>query len=411
MKRNQKLCIQIMNASRASEGSMTRLSHRDFEGTSINEFIEHCKLLDEEGSVETRLASGGVALIRLTALGHDFLDALEQEQVILHSPDHSSSGTSCGNTDSSESQRHQLSGSATEVTAWRSHVPCNESIDSRHPTFSQAQGYEDIPGPLALEELSSDARRRLWNLLYTSVKEASPVGPLRNDWLEMALGLHNEFLRVPVDEFSPDHTDFLNIYKNRILAGLEFNRVFDLLQMIMRHKDCPPGFTEGVKGIFERCQLAYCVDTNGPPIILPMATRQEGEAIVDALRTLKEAGLEGAETHLRRAGKLINQGDWSGSIRESINSVESIARRLDPDSANSLAPALRALESNHPIHSALREGLSKIYGYTSDEQGIRHALIDSPDSPSGRDEAVFMLGACASFASYLWRVTQGSDNT
>ena len=80
MNRNQKLCIQIMKVSRATQDPMPRLSHRDFEGISIDEFLEHCKLLDEEGFVEARLAFGGVARIRLTARGHDVLDALDQEQ-------------------------------------------------------------------------------------------------------------------------------------------------------------------------------------------------------------------------------------------------------------------------------------------------------------------------------------------
>ena len=69
-----------MKASRAREGSMPRLSHRDFEGISIDEFVEHCKLLDEEGFVEARLAFGGVAHIRLTLRGHNSLDALDQER-------------------------------------------------------------------------------------------------------------------------------------------------------------------------------------------------------------------------------------------------------------------------------------------------------------------------------------------
>ena len=34
---------------------------------------------------------------------------------------------------------------------------------------------------------------------------------------------------------------------------------------------------------------------------------------------------------------------------------------------------------------------------------MRHALLDRADHNVGRDEAVFMLGACASFASFLWR--------
>ena len=54
-------------------------------------------------------------------------------------------------------------------------------------------------------------------------------------------------------------------------------------------------------------------------------------------------------------------------------------------------------------HPALHQGLEKLYGYTSDEQGVRHSLLDQGQSNVGQDEAVFMLGACASFASYLWR--------
>ena len=81
MKRNQKLCIQIMKASRATKVSMPRLSHRDFEGISIDEFVEHCKLLEEEGFVEAQPAFGGVAHVRLTARGHEFLDTLDQVQV------------------------------------------------------------------------------------------------------------------------------------------------------------------------------------------------------------------------------------------------------------------------------------------------------------------------------------------
>ena len=37
------------------------------------------------------------------------------------------------------------------------------------------------------------------------------------------------------------------------------------------------------------------------------------------------------------------------------------------------------------------------------EQGIRHALLDTATSPATQDEAVFMVSACASFASYMWR--------
>ena len=80
MKRNQKLCLQIMKVSRANEVSMATVSHREFEGISIDEFVEHCKLLDEGGFVEAQLIFGGVAHIRLTARGQDLLDSLNEPQ-------------------------------------------------------------------------------------------------------------------------------------------------------------------------------------------------------------------------------------------------------------------------------------------------------------------------------------------
>ena len=79
MKRNRKLEFQIMQIVRADQGLISTVSYKDFNGITIDEFIEHCKLLDEKGLVEAVLASGGVAHVRLTARGHDYLDALDQD--------------------------------------------------------------------------------------------------------------------------------------------------------------------------------------------------------------------------------------------------------------------------------------------------------------------------------------------
>ena len=160
--------------------------------------------------------------------------------------------------------------------------------------------------------------------------------------------------------------------------------------------------------MFRIHKLAYVVDTERPVTILPAATKHEGDAIVVAIKELRQAGLSGAAAHLKEAGKQINEGTWAGAVRESINAVESVARLLAPD-ANTLGPALAELERGGRLHPALKEAFSRLYGYTSDEEGIRHPLIENATSPVGRDEAVFMLGACASFASYLWRRHQGGS--
>jgi len=149
--------------------------------------------------------------------------------------------------------------------------------------------------------------------------------------------------------------------------------------------------------------LAYVIDKGPPPTIIPAATHEEGVALTQSLQCLREAGLGGSATHLRNAAQEIINRDSAAAIRESIHAVESVARQIDSKASKTLAPALKSLEKQGELHPALKDALSKLYGYTSDEQGIRHALLKETTSKAGMNEAVFMLGACASFASYLWR--------
>jgi len=189
------------------------------------------------------------------------------------------------------------------------------------------------------------------------------------------------------------------MYKQFIFDA-EYNELFDLLQHLMRQDNCPFEFTTRIRAVFVESRLAYTVDTDGPPTILPTATPEEGEALQKALVRLSEAGFSGARKHLRKSGELINGGDWQGSIRESIHAVESVARRLDAKGAKTLGPAIDRLKREHGIHPALAEACKKLYGYTSDEDGIRHAELGD-DVSVDQAEAVFLLGACASFVSYL----------
>ena len=60
---------------------------------------------------------------------------------------------------------------------------------------------------------------------------------------------------------------------------------------------------------------------------------------------------------------------------------------------------MKGFGSQVVLHPALSSAFDKLYGYTSDEQGIRHALLDS--SNLQQEDAVFMLVSCSAFVSYL----------
>ena len=161
--------------------------------------------------------------------------------------------------------------------------------------------------------------------------------------------------------------------------------------------------------VFSSCQLAYVIDAGPPIAILQAATPEEGNGLTQSLGELRKAGLNASAAHLQRASKCINNGDSAGSVRESIHAVESVARQIDPKASKDLGAALTSLERQGALHPAFKQAISKLYGYTSDEQGIRHALLDKAAANVTIDEAVFMLGACASFASYLWRKHKATD--
>ena len=76
------------------------------------------------------------------------------------------------------------------------------------------------------------------------------------------------------------------------------------------------------------------------------------------------------------------------------------ARRLNESASKGLGPALTTLEKSITIHPALKRGFLSIYGYTSDQEGIRHAIHEGKVEVDVTD-AAFMFGACASFVTYL----------
>ena len=280
-------------------------------------------------------------------------------------------------------------------------------------SFSQAQGYEKIPEQLKLEELPEYARTNIWNCLYTSMMECGAGqysgSILFGHWEDIVQSIYADLFNLPMHEWQPEFTQIGDKLYNFIQSG-KFNFVFDLIQFVMRHEHCPPEFIESMKEEFEKSRLAYVItgsQEGPPPTIVPIATSVDGQVLVNSIQTLHQEGLTSAATHLQKSGELINQGDWTSSIRESVHAVESVARSITPTPSNDLKSALNLLEKRHgPFHPAIKKGILNLYGYASDEPGIRHAKLNCEVSNTDIDEALLMLGICASIASFLWRKFQ-----
>lgn len=286
----------------------------------------------------------------------------------------------------------------------------NYSPYEHEPTFSQRHGLRETPGPPLLEEISAQARNNLWGALWRRLEATSTSDYfstyLGQPWRTVFATVHQRLLGRPLDQFGSHLEEWKRTCKP-ILLGAPYHQCFDLVESLLRHPQCPRGFVEEINEIF-RHQLAYRIDMTSIPTIVPAASEHEGDALIGAIRDLDGAGLGGAATHLRQAGERIRDRDWAGSVRESIHAVESVAKRIAPGKARTLGEVLPVLERRGGLHGALKKGFSALYGYTSDEPGIRHALLED-ESKVTQDEAIYMIGACAAFCSYLWRKFGSQD--
>lgn len=86
--------------------------------------------------------------------------------------------------------------------------------------------------------------------------------------------------------------------------------------------------------------------------------------------------------------------------REASPRDDEIARRKELTFAQAEGSAPK-LEGKANIHGSLKQGFVKIYGFTSNEQGIRHALLEKGAPDVDEADALFMIGACSAFVSYL----------
>jgi len=99
--------------------------------------------------------------------------------------------------------------------------------------------------------------------------------------------------------------------------------------------------------------------------------------------------------------------DYRNSIKESISAVESVAQIITDDSFATLGSALKVIERKGTMHPALKASLSSLYGYTSDADGIRHAMLKA--SSLCFIDVKFMLVACSAFINYLIKKAQDAS--
>jgi len=269
--------------------------------------------------------------------------------------------------------------------------------------FSQRKGYKSAKSIVQLEQMDDELRNALWNALceglfnlegfftpnYNNPNRVELLAPkFTDEWW-------SRFLKKTKDTKPRDFNEVYGEMRERFYRS-EWNEVYDFIEFTL---SCFPHH----KLLEDKINAALESELSGYRVvgqrIVEITNHGELQTVDDALN---QKEFTAAAKHLHRALELISDkrnADPRNSIKESISAVESVAKILANLPKATLDDAIKALEKKGEIHPCLKAGFSKLYGYTSDENGIRHAMLDEPNLKKA--DALFFLVTCSAFINYL----------
>lgn len=281
-----------------------------------------------------------------------------------------------------------------------------------NPTFSQRNGYESLPNVMKLEYLSPEFRIELSNYVFMIIKQQA-----RDDYTKDSFSVAGaEFLQRVFGKYEKksesqisksiqprnlSHYSQVIVAVDEIIQKAKFCHVLNFLEFLIESVVDSQVVGKKFASLFEAHGASYRLDLSHEPFyFFPIASQEQGEAIVESIQTLKDQNRDSVYSHLRTAAEHINEQNYHGSIAESILAVEDISLKIDP-SAKTLGQV--NLQKVIDIHPTLEGSIKKLYGYASDIPGVRHAGPSQrkPTDKVTEDEALVIYGACASFAAYL----------
>jgi len=249
--------------------------------------------------------------------------------------------------------------------------------------------------------ISDSLRNRIWNLFYQKdiladglkskrIKQSFTGKPLIENLLIDKLGLKIEQTVISAQNLKLRQIE-------DYLFNCDWNNVYDFINAHLSLLDADEK-QERIKQYNEILQE----ENSGYRIVsgqvCPITDSNEIKSIENASNTKYDT----VNLHISKAVSLCSafeKHDYENSIKESISAVESICCIITGTN-DTLSNAIKKLKDNGVhIHKAMEKALLSLYGYTSDESGIRHAGMDFV--AASFEDAKFMLVICSAFINYL----------
>lgn len=271
--------------------------------------------------------------------------------------------------------------------------------------FSERHGYKPPRSMIQLDSVDVALRNGLWNALQHHVWDvvfAEYDGLGRGFWglsarenrhiRELCHALWRDYFREPLDTLS-DNWEEARKKLRKFFFACEWFEVYDFIEFVIQNYSREAfrvGFVADCNHVLERELSAYRIVGES---FSQVTHEEELAAIEEALQSPVNA----VEAHLQRALQLMSDRkspDFRNSIKESVSAVEALIVSVAGE-RGTLGQLLKRIEDQVGLHPALRSAFSSLYGYTSDADGIRHALMELNDLR--QSDAKFFLVACSAF--------------
>ena len=265
--------------------------------------------------------------------------------------------------------------------------------------FSERYGY--VVKPMQFESMTPELRNRIWNVYTCEV--CTDCVMQDSNYMEELMDLFGIIVKKVYEE--DDIKDNLQVFQKWYMDA-NWYEVYDFIEAYLNFlpKKNRDEAIENFNAVLKWENAGYRI-ING--IVVPITNEEEIQSIECAQITEYES----VNTHMLKAAQLFSQRptpDFENSIKESISAVEAICRIITNDKKATLGDTLKKLENNGiKLHKSLQNAMSNLYGYTSDEGGIRHGSIIFAGASS--EDAKYMLISCSAFVNYLiekWEIVK-----
>lgn len=279
-------------------------------------------------------------------------------------------------------------------------------------TWSQKNGVSPLPRQLRLDEISNEFRAIIWAAIYRDFNSLQKIYSRQQHGSQHTHPYWRSFIEDYAVKIEHRQVDTLSNHKDDAILWLKervyknhYHDVLTFLQAIFEHRLIRQDLKTRIQIAFETARMAYrVIDFQ----IVPIGTEAEATNIKKAFEDASAIEQKGPASHLKNSASALTSGNWADSVRESISAVESVAKVACPEKdGDTLGPIVTQLVKDGRIkHSGLGKSLKNLYGYTSNEKGVRHALVFDDEANIDEKDAMLLFGACASFVSYLIQISK-----